>query len=363
MYYRTVNRGLAFSKAGIYSLAAVFLSGLIAINTGTNALFLFLASGLSLILVSGLLSESAIRSYEVRGFLQHTAEAGKPFDIALIVENTNRHIPIYGFENYAIDNAPRSLIFPVRLKNCQGQGNVMVLPPKSSKTIGFHMEAMPRGLHKSIRILQRTNFPFGLIDKFKMSESRGYLTILPAILPDLYEELRRDYRKRVAAQDDEREFYCHKPHTINDSARYIDWRKSAGKQQRNWVQKEYRSEVAEFGIMITVDWGRMRALATAEAYERMISVIRTAAEVIKDASRDLVLMHEDRSYTSGYEPVAHFLAALPEFENRRDPWETPEAKKEIKGVFLQLALEMDGYKWGEYVSHDPRAPHRRGKTA
>jgi uncharacterized protein (DUF58 family) len=366
MYYKTVNRGLSFSKAGIYSLAAVFVSGLIAINTGTNALFLFLASGLSLILVSGLLSESAIRSYEVKGFIQHTAEAGKPFELMMIVQNNHRHVPIYGFENYAVTYAPKSLIFPNKLKDCRGQGHVLVLPPKSSKTISFRMEAMPRGLHKAINVLQRTNFPFGLIDKFKMSESRGYLTILPAILPELYDELRKDYRKRVATQDDEREFYCHKPHTINDSARTIDWRKSAGKQQRHWVQKEYRSEVAEFGIMLLVDWAKFRALATEESYERMISVVRTAAEVIKDASRDIVLCHDNNAYTCGYESITHFLASIPAFSVSRDTktaLETPDAKTEIRGLFLQLELDPSGYKWRDYVSLDPLGQKNRGSAS
>jgi hypothetical protein len=365
MYYKTVNRGLSFSKAGIYSLAAVFVSGLIAINTGTNALFLFLASGLSLILMSGLLSESAIKSYEVKGFIQHTAESGKPFDLNLIVQNNNRHIPIYGFENFAVNTAPRSLIFPEKIKDCRGQGHVLVLPPKSSKVVTFRMEPMPRGLHKSINILQRTNFPFGLIDKFKMTESRGHLTVLPAVLPDLYEELRRDYRKRVANQDDEREFYCHKPHTVTDSARTIDWRKSAGKMQRHWVQKEYRSEVAEFGIMLQVDWIKFRALATEESHERMISIVRTAAEVIKDASRELVLQHEDRTYTCGYESITHFLAGIPTFKQLKDKsnkLETPDSKLEIRGVFLELELEPSGYRWKNYISMDPMGQKIRGKA-
>ena len=87
MYYKSVNRGLSFTTPGIYALVLVFVCGLIAVNTGINALFLFLASGLSLILVSGLLSEAAIKNYEVSGFLQQTAESGKGFELLLVIKN------------------------------------------------------------------------------------------------------------------------------------------------------------------------------------------------------------------------------------------------------------------------------------
>jgi len=354
MYYKSVNRGLSFTTPGVYALALVFVAGLIAVNTGMNALFLFLASGLSLILISGILSESAIKNYQVSGYLQHSAETGKAFDLLLVVQNNHRFVPIYGFENYAVREIPKAIILPVKPKGTFGTGNVMSLPPKASKTITVRMDPMKRGLYRSIKFLLRTNFPFGLIDKFKITEAKGFLTVLPRIVPELYEQLKSDYRKRVAQQDDEREFFAHKPHTIQDSSRHIDWKKSAGKPARLWVLKEYRSEVAEFGIMITTNWGALRKAETEETYERLISVIRTAAEVIKDASREVILQHDDGSYTSGYEEICHFLAALPDHANKDRKWEILDAKAEIKGVFLQLEISLTGYEWRNYISHDPR---------
>lgn len=359
MYYKSVNRGLSFTTPGIYALVLVFVCGLIAVNTGINALFLFLASGLSLILVSGLLSEAAIKNYEVSGFLQQTAESGKGFELLLVIKNKHRHTPIYGFENYAIKTLRKSIIMPTKPKDSYGAGHVLSLPARSSKTITIQMESMERGLYRSIKFLLRTNFPFGLIDKYKITEAKGFLTVLPKINPELYDRLKSDYRKRVAEQDDDREFFSHKPHTAMEPARHIDWRKSAGKPPRQWVQKEYRSEVAEFGIMLTTNWGAMQRAVSSESYEQMISILRTAAEVIKDASRKLVLTHADGTYTSGYEAISQHLAAIPAFEKKDSNWEKPDSKAEIKGVYLQLDLSPDGYQWKSYTSHDARSQSGR----
>ncbi len=356
MYYKSVNRGLSLTTPGVYALVLVFVSGLIAINTGVNALFLFLASGLSLILVSGILSESAIKHYEITGFLQRSTETGKPFELLIITKNKHRYAPIYGIENYAVHEppSPLTIILPNKPKGSFGSGNVLSLPGMASKTISIQMDAMDRGLYRSITFLLRTNFPFGLIDKFKMTEVKGYLTVLPKIIPDLYEQLKKDYRKRVATQDTEREFFSHRPHSTTDSLRQIDWKKSAGKPARLWVQKEYRSEVAEFGILLSTNWNAMRRSSGAETYELMISTLRTAAEVIKNASRELVLLHDDGTYTVGYHPVCQHLAGIPSFTSRDLAWEKEESKSEIKGVFLELQMSVNGYEWGTYTSHDTR---------
>lgn len=354
MYYKSVNRGLSFTTPGVYALALVFVAGLIAVNTGLNALFLFLSSGLSLILISGLLSESAIKNYEVSGYLQQTTETGKPFDLLLVVHNKHRFAPIYGFENHAIRDIPKSIILPLKPKGSYGTGNVMSLPPRVSKTITVRMDPMKRGLYLNIKFLLRTNFPFGLIDKFKITNASGFLSVMPRIVPELYEQLKHDYRKRVAQQDDEREFFCHKPHTIQESSRHVDWKKSAGKPARQWVLKEYRSEVAEFGIMLTTQWSHLRKAETEETYERLISVLRTASEVIKEASREVVLQLDDGTYAVGYDAICHFLAALPDHASRDNPWDRLDSKAEVKGVFLQLELGLTGYEWRNYISHDAR---------
>ena len=360
MYYKSVNRGLSLTTPGVYALVLVFVSGLIAVNTGTNALFLFLACGLSLILISGILSESAIKNYEIDGYLQHTAETGKPFELLIIVKNKHRYAPIYGFENYAVKKIPNSLILPAKPKETYGHGNVLSLPAKASKTIGMQMESMERGQYSSIKFLLRTNFPFGLIDKFKITEAKGFLIVLPKIIPDLYENLKRDYRRRVANRDDEREFFSHRPHSTQDSTRHVDWKKSAGKPTRHWVQKEYRSEVAEFGILLRTNWGIMLRTSTAETYEHMISVLRTAAEVVKEASRELVLLHQDGTYTVGYDAISQHLASIPQFDEKNTKWRHPESKSELKGIFLELELSADGYEWGEYIS--PASSMRSGSA-
>lgn len=352
MYYKSVNRGLSLTPSGVYALVIVFISGLIAVNTGINALFLFLAAGLSLIIVSGILSESAIKNYEISGYLQHTTDSRKRFELLAVVENKHKYAPIYGIECYAVHDAPKKIILAQKIPESYGQGNVISIAARSSKTIAINMEEMNRGLYTSIKFLIRTNLPFGLIDKFKIIEAKGHLAILPAVIPDLYEQIKNDYKKRVAQQDTEREFYSHKTYTSSESARHIDWKKSAGKPIRQWVQKEYRSEVAEFGILLKINWDLMRRSPSEEIYEQTISIIRTACDVVKDASRRLLIEHEDGTWTAGYNEICNFLAEIPVYSEKYRPWRTPDAKAEVKGVYLTLNLDLNGHSWGGYMTTD-----------
>ena len=94
----------------------------------------------------------------------------------------------------------------------------------------------------------------------------------------------------------------------------------------------------------------MLRASTAETYEHMISVLRTAAEVVKEASRELVLLHHDGTYTLGYDAISQHFASIPQFDKKNTIWEHPESKSELKGIFLELELSPDGYEWGEYIS-------------
>lgn len=350
MYYKSVNRGLSLTAPGVYALVIVFISGLIAVNTGINALFLFLAAGLSLIVVSGLLSESAIKNYHISGYIQQTTDSNKPFELLAVVENKHPFAPIYGIECHAIRSIPKSIILPHKIKESYGQGNVISIAANSSKTISIAMSGMDRGLYQKIQFMARTNLPFGMIDKFKIIEAKGHLAILPEVIPELYDQIKNDYRKRVAQQDTEREFYSHKNYSTSDSARHIDWKKSAGKPMRQWVQKEYRSEIAEFGILIRTDWDAMQRSTSEQMYEQLISMLRTACDVIKDASRKIVIEHDTGNWTAGYFEICNFLAEIPPYAKRHERWSTPDAKPEIKGIYLALHLSLNGYTWGEYVA-------------
>lgn len=352
MYYKSVNRGLSLTAPGVYVLVVVFVSGLIAVNTGINALFLFLAAGLSLIVVSGLLSESAIKNYHISGYIQQTTDSNKAFDLLAVVENKHPFAPIYGIECHAIHSIPKSIILPNKIKESYGNGNVISIAAGSSKTISISMTGMDRGLYQSIQFMVRTNLPFGMIDKFKIVNAKGHLAILPGVIPELYEQIKSDYRKRVAQQETEREFYSHKNYSLSDSVRHMDWKKCAGKPMHQWVLKEYRSEIAEFGILIRTDWDAMRRSNSEELYEQLIRMLRTACDVIKDASRKIVIEHDTGNWTAEYVEICNFLAEIPPYAKRHQPWNTPDAKPEIKGVYLALNLSFNGYSWGEYVTTD-----------
>src|SRR4030066_1587531 len=58
-------RTLSFTKEGRRFIAILFVIGIAAINTGNNLLYLVVAMMLSLIVISGILSESTLRNIEI----------------------------------------------------------------------------------------------------------------------------------------------------------------------------------------------------------------------------------------------------------------------------------------------------------
>ena len=81
------RRQLRFTQEGRYLVLISLGIGFAAINTGNNLLYLMLGMLLSIIIVSGILSEHTLRKLVVRRVLPETAFAGRPFLVGVIVEN------------------------------------------------------------------------------------------------------------------------------------------------------------------------------------------------------------------------------------------------------------------------------------
>src|SRR3970282_3009967 len=83
-------RTLSFTKAGKRYIAILFVIGIAAINTGNNLLYLIVAMMLSLIVISGLMSESTLRSITVKRTLPRNAYKNSPVTITYSVTNDKK---------------------------------------------------------------------------------------------------------------------------------------------------------------------------------------------------------------------------------------------------------------------------------
>src|SRR5438128_967468 len=91
-------RKIRVTREGKLFIGVTIGVGLAAINTGNNLLYLVLGLLLSLIILSGVLSEIALRGLEFRRRLPRRAFAGVPMLVEIEVRNTKRYAPSYSIE-------------------------------------------------------------------------------------------------------------------------------------------------------------------------------------------------------------------------------------------------------------------------
>jgi len=173
MWDKSRRRSIRLTSEGTRFLLFTFGIGLAAINTGNNLFYLLLAMMLSLIVISGLLSEHCLRRLEFRRHVPDLIMANEPTTLTLSVTNRNRHLPS----------------FSLRLSDVvEGQDvdrglAIRLLPPQSSVLLTYPLLATKRGWIRFEGIRVQTLFPFGLFLKKGFYSTEAHLLVSPPIKP------------------------------------------------------------------------------------------------------------------------------------------------------------------------------------
>src|SRR3989338_2813626 len=96
-------RTLSFTKEGKRFIAILFVIGIAAINSGNNLLYLIVAMMLSVIIISGILSESTLREVELSRLLPKHIFARTPVIVTWNVLNKKKIFPSFSI---SIDESP-----------------------------------------------------------------------------------------------------------------------------------------------------------------------------------------------------------------------------------------------------------------
>jgi uncharacterized protein (DUF58 family) len=130
--------------------------GFAAINTGNNLLYLVLGLLLSIIILSGVLSDIALYGLEFRRKLPRRAFAGAPMLVEIEVRNNKRWAPSYSIEvEDRIEDRrtdKRCYFLKVSAGACQ--------------TAAYRRTPPVRGPERYLALRVATRFPFGLIEKW-----------------------------------------------------------------------------------------------------------------------------------------------------------------------------------------------------
>ena len=164
-------RKLRVTREGRYFLLITVCVGFGAFNTGNNLLYLLFGMFLSLILVSGVMSELSLRHLTVIRRLPPRAQVGRAHLVEIEVYNHKKKIPSYAIEVEDLragQPADKRCFF-------------LKISPRSAQVAAYRRTPARRGHDWHVGFRLATRFPFGLFEKSREVDCEGDLVIYPAV--------------------------------------------------------------------------------------------------------------------------------------------------------------------------------------
>jgi uncharacterized protein (DUF58 family) len=266
------TRTLGVTRMGRTYLVVTFGVGLGALNTGNNLLYLVLGLLLSVILLSGVLSERCLMDLTVRRLGTDGAFAGEPFAFRWVLSRRRGHAFALGLSEV---DSPLS-----------GQGSVGWLPAGREHRVRADLIAPRRGPVRLKGVRVTTTWPLGLFAKTRLFPLEGTLLVYPrrgfacgdpvdaamGHLGDTSRPHRRDGSGDIAGL---------KELGPDEDARRVHWLKSASAGKLLKVERE-REERRTY--MLTVRSGLER-----EALERRCEEVAAQAHRLLEAGHEVGL--------------------------------------------------------------------------
>jgi uncharacterized protein (DUF58 family) len=352
MYFKSVNRGMAFTKAGFYMTGLVCVAGVLATGSGSNALFLTLGLGLSALVVSGILSEKVMYNASIHSVESVQAEEKIPFAVTVRLKNNHSQWTCYGLEILANRKPPRYRLLPSRWVS-DFAGTVLRIGPLESVDLQARTAGQQRGHIRELFLTQTTLFPFNLVRKFKVDRFTVDIRVLPALDLEFLKNLGQQNSPRMQSAYNPQEFHSHRPLNASDTHRRIDWRKSTGEDPDQWVVKVFRDTSREFGILILPDWEALVRMDDT-AYEKYLSRLYTAWHFAHLDNRKTWIKAGFAKYIAGAD-ISGFLADFPkQLSNSVGTWlaAAPSAPAPL-GPVINLVVGLNSHTWSDQSHGNP----------
>lgn len=272
------DRSLTFTPLGTRFVIICVLIGIAAINTGSNLLYLCTSMMLSMMIVSGILSEQALRGLMVTRRLPDEIYAEGQFAVRYNLHNSKARIPSFalavaGYGKGGREGAPAF---------------VLKLPPAGDgwadapETIGVRGSWDTEGFEIS------TRFPFGLFRKtlrIRQPETRLVYPPVRELPRELPRELTSGYGETPSGfKGQGSEVMGIREYQSMDEARLIHWKSSA--RLSRLMAKEFETEHKRTVCVVLDDaFPPGRTQGQSALFEEAVAL---AAAV----TRELVLVHD-----------------------------------------------------------------------
>jgi len=268
-------RELKTTREGKLLIAITLGLGFGAINSGNNLLYLILGMLLSLIVVSGVLSELTLRGLRVRRTSAGSPHAGKDAFFSFSVRNEKTRSGSFSVE-------VEELLEDAVLER-QRPGYSLFLRAGEEQEVSARIRFVRRGVYESRGIRVATRFPFSFFRKWRVFETPLPYVVYPALVevdaPRLYSAASGAYEthKRIGHGG---EYHGLREHRFEDDPRDIHWKTSA--RLGRLVAREYES-TADRQVWLLVPNAvashGSAAAASADALEHVEATISHAASL------------------------------------------------------------------------------------
>jgi len=228
---RLFPRKLKINREGKYLVFITLGIGFAAINTGNNLMYLILGMLLSMIMVSGILSELSLRGIRVTRLYTHSISAQSESLMRVKVKNEKRFFVSYSIEVEEVldyEGVQQVSSYSLRL----GPGE------EAEAMIRMHFDR--RGVYQSAGLAIATRFPFSFFRKSRHVVESVELVVYPPVrqVPELRivsrQEGTDETRPRIGRGGD---VYGVREYREGDATRDIHWKTSA--RRRRWMVREF----------------------------------------------------------------------------------------------------------------------------
>jgi hypothetical protein len=345
MYFKGVNRGMAFTKAGFYMTGLVCIAGVLATGSGSNALFLALGLGLSALVVSGILSEKVMQHCSIHSVEPMQSEQGIPFSVVVRLKNSHAQWTCYGLEVLAHKGSPKYKLLPSIWKS-DFSGSVLRVGPQTVVDLQARTEGQPRGHIKKLYLTQTTLFPFNLVRKFKVDAFDVDISVVPSLDLEFLKTLDQQNSRHLQNAHHPQEFHSHRQFNPSDTHRRVDWKKSTSMDSSLWTVKVFRDTSQEFGILLVPHWDELVAAISAGQFEKFLSRLYTATHFAKLSNRRTWLLVTRSKYVS-MDRVVALLSEFPRYGGKPiDQYlNTIESDAAPTGLLAELHIQLEAHHW------------------
>lgn len=227
-------RTLSFTKEGKRFIAILFVIGIAAINTGNNLLYLVVAMMLSIIVISGILSESTLRDIAIRRTKPEHLFAGRPATVKWNISNIKKVVPTFSI---VIDELHDNKEFSSE------SGYLIKLPARASVEQTHSYTFNKRGLYKLTGFKIRTRFPFGFFLKGRKLLTETDLLVYPNLKPISWttaSNFLKDGESPEKTKGSGVNLHSIRDYNLTDDSRFIHWKSTA--KTAKLMAKEFERE-------------------------------------------------------------------------------------------------------------------------